>query len=133
MEYKREIDIAVEPNIACDFLKHVENLPVWTRFFKRCVRSNDAIGDMETMLGPSKTHIKQEAVVSGMRLIICSEFKERTEEAVVTVTKHTEAKSIVTFFLKVPPHFTQEQQMKMVGTVEEELRFLKKHLETDDG
>lgn len=135
MQYERGIDIAVDTNVACDFLKRVENLPVWTRFFKKCESVTDNIGDMQTVLGSAKTHIRQDSIETGTRLRICSQFKERNEEAVVTITKDANAKSLskVTFCLKVPEHFSQEQQMKMVTTVEEELRFLKTHLESQNG
>lgn len=128
MQYKRNINIDVSFKAAAAFLREVENLPIWTRFFKRCLKVADGVGEMETFLGLSKTNIKKTRHGSSIELQIISHFELRIEQALLEI-KQEKAGCSVVFHLKIPPHVNDENREKMLKGLEEELRTLKTHLE----
>jgi hypothetical protein len=128
MEYQRHIKIDVSLQQTHLFMKEIKNLPIWTRFFKRCI-SKDS-GEMETVLGKSLTSIQEEQCDASVKLLICSKFDHRQEQAVVTI-EGDKKQANVTFHLKVPPEVSEEQQKKMVINLEQELHTLKQYLESN--
>ncbi|MCI0382487.1 MAG: hypothetical protein L0207_05510 [Chlamydiae bacterium] len=132
MEYQRQVKIDVSLQKVHFFMREIKNLPIWTRFFKRCISYNKNIGEMETVLGRSLTTIQEEQSGSFIKLLISSKFDHRQEQAVVTIEGNKQQTNVI-FHLKIPPEFSEEQQQKMVTSLEEELRTLKKHLESNYG
>ncbi len=130
MEYKREITIGVPLEKARLFIREVKNLPIWTRFFKRCISFSEISGKMETPLGTSQTSIKEEQVNSSIKLLICSIFHDRQEHALL-ILEGDQQQANVTFHLKIPPTISEEQQKRIVSNLEEELLILKQHLESN--
>lgn len=110
-------------------MREVKNLPIWTRFFKQCISCNNTTGEMETVLGKSLTSIQEEQIDSSIKLLICSKFDQRQEQALVTI-EGDRKQANVTFYLKIPTEVSEEQQKKMVINLEEELRTLKQYLES---
>ncbi len=132
MEYQRQVKINVSLEKSYLFMKEVANLPIWTRFFKRCISCKDSIGEMETVIGKSLTSIIEEKEKSLIRLLICSKFDERQEQALVVI-EEDEPQTNVTFHLKIPSTVNEGQQQKMVKNLEEELCGLKQYLESNYG
>lgn len=132
MEYQRQVKISVSLEATHSFMKEVVNLPIWTRFFKKCISCNDKIGEMETLIGKSLTSIQEDHVGSLIKLLICSKFAQREEQALVTIEGDYQEANVV-FYLKIPFEVSEEQQKKMVLNLEEELRSLKEYLELKNG
>lgn len=128
MQYRRSINIDVSSKAAALFLREVENLPIWTRFFKQCLKVVDGVGEMETFLGLSKTNIKETRHAATIELQIISQFELRIEQALLEIKQEKEGCSVA-FHLKIPPHVNDEHREKMLKGLEEELRTLKTHLE----
>lgn len=128
MEYQREIQINVLKEEVCVFMRDVRNLPVWTRFFKSCINCNETDGEMETILGKSTTSIQEERSNSLIKLLICSKFANRQDQALITI-EGDRHKTNVTFHLRVAPEINQQKREKMLINLEAELAKLKQHLE----
>jgi hypothetical protein len=129
MEYQRQVKINISLTKAYLFIREVENLPVWTRFFKRCISCSNAIGEMETVLGKSLTSIQEERTDSSVRLLICSKFDQGQEQAMVTIEGDSKQANVA-FYLKIPSEVSKERQKQMVSNLEAELHSLKQYLES---
>jgi hypothetical protein len=129
MEYVRQIKIAASLEKSHHFIKNVENLPIWTRFFKNCISCDGTIAHMQTALGIAQTSILEKHTKSSIELLIHSKFNNHQETALIILSgdmNHTE----VNFYLKTPSEINEEQQARMLANLEQELLILKHCLES---
>ncbi len=131
MEYQRQTKINASLQKVHFFMREVKNLPIWARFFKSCNNCNEVEGEMETALGKSLTFIKEERLNSSIKLLICSKFTLRQEQASVVI-EGDKKQTAVTFYLSIPPEVNEDKHEKMLLNLEEELAVLKKYLESSN-
>ena len=113
----------------CDFLKNVENLPIWTKFFISFQGYEDGFGKMSTLIGSSLTSIEETLTEKVSTLTICSRFGNKIEKAMMIVTEDAPY-SHLSFTLNFPPMMNEENKSKMIENLKHELMSLKQYLES---
>lgn len=128
ISHVRDVMIVLPAGEVVSFLRQVPNLPRWTRFYLRAGEQDGDFHAMETMLGPARTRIHEEAGQDGGRLTIESHFGSRRETAAIEV--HGSGQNTnVSFHIRLPAGLPRPRVDGALEQLEGELRTLKRLLE----
>ncbi|MGV3524125.1 MAG: SRPBCC family protein [Candidatus Sericytochromatia bacterium] len=125
----RSITIACSPDQVFDFVAHPANLPLWSRSFCLSVHQENGQWIVETPAGPVKVRIATQR-----QLRIADQFLSPApgvEVMIPTRVVPNGSGSEFIFTLFQPDHLSEEEYLREVQLVEQELELLKQVLEKE--